>query len=324
MNTRWSEFDVNRIDAAARLLTSIRRDAFGQIADTFDADTAVRSIRTELDKDVSSAFMLVDNGELVGYAVATVFADPMWGRSGWLAPGAYALHPDYQSTLPELYARIGEEWVKRDILDHKVFTFAPRGRFGEMWGELGFAKQQTYAVLDRPGMRGATEIPSSKFVVRRAEERDRAEIATFSRVIASYQAAGPCFAPVPDQYLRALDEGFAELLDDNELDVTVVERDGSLYGIAVVRPVTEVELLAPAGCVELPAVAVKPEYRGTGAGTALSRFLFADLAQRGRSCVVTDWRCANPLSSRFWPRMGFAPIAHRLVRRLDPLCSPRS
>lgn len=47
--------------------------------------------------------------------------------------------------------------------------------------------------------------------------------------------------------------------------------------------------------------------------------LLNDQKGKGRKFIVTDWRCANLLSSKFWPSIGFRPTAHRLVRRIDPV-----
>ena len=62
--------------------------------------------------------------------------------------------------------------------------------------------------------------------------------------------------------------------------------------------------------------AVVPHARGLGAGRALGEAVVAWTAQAGYHYVVTDWRVTNLLSSRTWPRLGFAESflrPHRLV-----------
>jgi hypothetical protein len=44
----------------------------------------------------------------------------------------------------------------------------------------------------------------------------------------------------------------------------------------------------------------------------------AQAARAGFRYCETDWRSANLLASRFWPRQGFRPVAYRLARRIDP------
>jgi GNAT superfamily N-acetyltransferase len=72
---------------------------------------------------------------------------------------------------------------------------------------------------------------------------------------------------------------------------------------------------APARIVVRPA-AVFPHARGAGAGRALGEAVIEWSAGAGYDCVVTDWRVANLLSSRTWPKLGFAESflrPHRLV-----------
>jgi len=60
--------------------------------------------------------------------------------------------------------------------------------------------------------------------------------------------------------------------------------------------------------------AVFPHARGLGAGRALGEAVIAWAAQAGYDCVATDWRVTNLLSSRTWPRLGFAASFLRLHR----------
>jgi GNAT superfamily N-acetyltransferase len=60
--------------------------------------------------------------------------------------------------------------------------------------------------------------------------------------------------------------------------------------------------------------AVFPHARGLGAGRALGEAVIAWAAQAGYDCMVTDCRVTNLLSSRTWPRLGFAASFLRLHR----------
>jgi GNAT superfamily N-acetyltransferase len=63
--------------------------------------------------------------------------------------------------------------------------------------------------------------------------------------------------------------------------------------------------------------AVFPHARGLGAGRALGEAVITWTAQTGYDCVATDWRVTNLLSSRTWPRLGFAESFLRLHRLVD-------
>jgi ribosomal protein S18 acetylase RimI-like enzyme len=55
-----------------------------------------------------------------------------------------------------------------------------------------------------------------------------------------------------------------------------------------------------------------------GIGTLLTRTGLAQARASGYRFCETDWRSTNLVSSRFWLKQGFRPVAYRLVRRIDP------
>lgn len=77
-------------------------------------------------------------------------------------------------------------------------------------------------------------------------------------------------------------------------------------------------LFIPPDCAELATAATLATARGRGVGTALAHHGLAHAKAEGYRVVATDWRSTNLLSSRFWPRIGFQPVAYRLARRIDP------
>jgi GNAT superfamily N-acetyltransferase len=62
--------------------------------------------------------------------------------------------------------------------------------------------------------------------------------------------------------------------------------------------------------------AVFPDARGVGAGRALGEAVLQWCRTEQHSCVATDWRETNLLSSRAWPALGFRPTFLRLHRLL--------
>jgi GNAT superfamily N-acetyltransferase len=59
-----------------------------------------------------------------------------------------------------------------------------------------------------------------------------------------------------------------------------------------------------------------PDVRGTGVGLALTEAAHAWAGEAGCTTMVIDWRVANLLASRFWPRRGFRPLFLRLSRSI--------
>jgi GNAT superfamily N-acetyltransferase len=86
-------------------------------------------------------------------------------------------------------------------------------------------------------------------------------------------------------------------------------------------PASEDNPLIPEQCVELGVAGTREWIRGRGIGQALTRHVLAHARSVGYRYCLTDWRSTNLLSSRFWPRQGFRPVAYRLARRIDPRIS---
>jgi ribosomal protein S18 acetylase RimI-like enzyme len=78
------------------------------------------------------------------------------------------------------------------------------------------------------------------------------------------------------------------------------------------------DMLIPEQCTRLTVAGTREWARGRGIGQALTRHGLAHARASGYRYCETDWRSTNLLSSRFWPRQGFRPVAYRLVRRIDP------
>ncbi len=74
--------------------------------------------------------------------------------------------------------------------------------------------------------------------------------------------------------------------------------------------------MRPPGAGFLGFAAVFPDGARSGAGRALGEAVLAWCAEEGHSCVVTDWRATNLLSSRAWPALGFRDTFLRLHRLL--------
>jgi GNAT superfamily N-acetyltransferase len=139
-------------------------------------------------------------------------------------------------------------------------------------------------------------------------------------VLPEYQAGPPVFSrgPVP-----APADVRAELetdLTDPGFGIFIAEIDGRPAGSAVGAPASVSSahsgLARPDSAAILGYAATLPEFRGRGAGVALTEAVF-DWARKGEySTIIVDWRVTNLLSSRFWPRRGFRESFIRLYRSI--------
>ena len=115
-----------------------------------------------------------------------------------------------------------------------------------------------------------------------------------------------------------LRSGYAELASDPTATVWLAEMDGRDVGIQGYWEHDEPDpVLVPEKAVTLSGVATLPEERRKGVQSALRRHGMAHARAAGYDYCEPDWRSANRSVARMLPRLGFRPIAYRLVRRVD-------
>ena len=96
----------------------------------------------------------------------------------------------------------------------------------------------------------------------------------------------------------------------------VAERDGRIVGHSLLYSRPMGDLRVPADNVDLAHAATLDDVRGSGVGLALAHHSLAWAHEHGYRSMTIDWRSANLLSSRFWPRRGFRPQYLRLYRAI--------
>ena len=313
------DYEEKYLDEASGLLfkTQIKANREMGIVQQLSQDECKDLIQNELTKKVSSSLVLLDDGKLVAYVIAVVTEDKTWGNFGWVSLGAWAIEEEYSYYLGLLYQKIGKAWADRGVHKHVFLVYSYLQKTIERFNELGFAKQQAHGLLKSADMSSIAQ--NDELTVRRGEETDQPQINEFSRIIPLFQQESPCFAPAPENYLKELDEGFSDLTTDEEGELYVVEKNNRILGYQLFYPVEKGNLLEPENSVELAVSSVKGESRGTGAGLELTRYAINEQIGKGKNLFVTDWRCANLLSSKFWQDIGFKPIAYRIYRHIDTL-----
>lgn len=315
-------FDTTFLQDAAKLLKQAHHAAYKSFGEStlLTREQCCELILHELQQDVCKAVMLFEGNRLIGFAIGLIKENDMWGNSGWVNSVGWAVHPEFNDGIGLLYKAVAEAWVARRVYQHYFLVYAAQKLFLERFYELGFAKEQTHAMQDVTKLhipeQEYSEVPGIQ--IRPAKSKDSSKLASFARLIAEYQIQAPCFASAPESYLESLDEGYANLTKDPEAEVLVVEKDGELVGYQVYFHTDSLPIQVPKNSVELAVSGISSEYRGIGLGTRLTKHALRQQQVKGIQYVLTDWRCANLAASKFWPSMGFSPIAFRLVRHLEP------
>jgi GNAT superfamily N-acetyltransferase len=92
----------------------------------------------------------------------------------------------------------------------------------------------------------------------------------------------------------------------------LAERDGQVVGLLVAEPPGQAGWIASAvskrPVAYLATMAVRPQHRGSGVGTALVARLHREVDASGVAVTLLHHAQLNPLSAPFWSRMGYRPL----------------
>ena len=261
----------------------------------------------------ASGAVAVQSGDIVGFLLGAPKASPVWGSNVWVdAAGQAAAEPEL---VRDMYGLAAARWVQESRRAHYVLAPASDEGLLRAWYRLGFGQQQAHALRPLPDQ---TPVAPPEVAVRRARRGDLPALAALEAELPRHQRLAPVFsaAPVPG-YEECL-AGWQEDFDDPAYATFVAEFEGVVIGSGIGCSLelssSHPPLTRPDHAGFLAFAAVLPRARGLGAGRALGEAVIAWTAQAGYHCVATDWRVTNLLSSRTWPRLGFAESFIRLHR----------
>ncbi len=160
--------------------------------------------------------------------------------------------------------------------------------------------------------------------IRRAVEKDADDlVALYLEESQYHHEHSPFFRMVP-----GLASAFRSLLwaaweskpvEQGGPVVLVAERDGQVVGMAytyAIRADMHQRDYVPPGCYcDIAEVGVRTDLRGQGIGRALVQGVFAAYADVQIDGYILGYSPHNPLSSRFWPHLGFHPSITLYQRR---------
>ena len=312
-------FDESHLPDAGRLLAERhRRHRAAEpllSARHADPDAAQAEVAEAWALPDASGAVAVRGGRVVGYLLGAPKASPTWGPNTWVESAGLAV--EEAEDARDLYGAAATRWVDEGRTAHYVIVPAHDADLVGAWFRLAFGHQHTHAVRDVPS--GPAPTPPH-VVVRRAVRADIPALALLDLELPLHQGLAPTVsAGELGSYDESVEE-WTEDFDDPEFATFVAEHDGRVVGSAVGCPLEKSSingaLLRPDNAGFLGFAAVFPDARGLGAGRALGEAVLAWSAEEQHSCVVTDWRATNLLSSRAWPALGFEPTFFRLHRLL--------
>ncbi len=315
-----SPFEGAHVEDAAQLLAARhrRQRAVEPLLSARYEDPA--ETRAEVEQawatEGASGAAALREGRLVGYLVGAPRADPLWGENVWIEGAGHAV--EEAETLRDLYAVAAARWVEEGRPRHSVLVPANEAEMLDSWSRLCFGKQHAHGIRELPE-ESSFRMPSG-FEIREPRVDEIEELIEVDLALPRHQRSSPVFsgAPLPDA-----DESRAEWVEtladtDEKILVGAFEgRPAACWALVPVERSREHRgVLRPDGACFLGFASTRPEFRGSGIGTALTAASFTWARDQGYSSIVTDWRVTNLLSSRFWPRRGFRPTFYRLYRSI--------
>ncbi len=154
--------------------------------------------------------------------------------------------------------------------------------------------------------------------IRQARQEDRETLIALATALQKFDASFGTLGE-PNE-LRPLIETLVDsMLEPDSTLLLVAETGEGIVGYASIADpessdwITSSTTLAPAAY--LGQAYISPAARGSGAGTALTRRLHAEAAERGWNGILLDYAAPNPLSGPFWSRHGYRPLHVTWQRR---------
>ena len=325
MKTEFLPFADNMIPEAGKLLAARHarnRKVLPLLPVRFEEPAvATKAVEALWQKKSKNGFAAFRNGKMVAYLIGETMTLE-WGRSGYVYLPGYALaENEIPATLQDLYALLGDEWVKKGNFNHYLYVSAADKGLLDALFDISFGKERVDALLDF----GAVAIPDVEkpngVTIRQAGTGDNALTGSFSNVIFRALAQAPNWHPtIPEQW-DELHEGWSELADEKEWTIWLALEKEQPVGIIgfTLQKETDTDLLASPQTAYLSVAATKPQARGRGINTVLSWHGLERTRKDGYKICYTNWISPNLLASRFWPRFGFQDVAYRVAKKVSPM-----
>lgn len=325
MNFNLVLFNSDHLSQAGELLAERQRrdrETFPELPERFeDPQIAAQAITSALKPEFATGMAAVQENQLLGYMVGEMVVDAVWGRSSWIRTAGCALAPDQDLELVrDLYASIAAPWVEQGVFAHFALMPIADPNFLNAWYALSFGIEQVHALLDLEQLGDLSVQVPVGIDIRLGGADDQGRLGDIPHVIWRHQIQAPVWGMSLPEAVSEIDEGWEELLVDDEAKIWLAFEDGKTVGSQGYWPAEESDgnLMIPPNCVHMTIGATLEEARGRGIGIALTRRGLAQSIADGFRYCEADWRSANLLASRFWPKQGFRPVVYRLVRRIDP------
>jgi len=320
-------FQPEHIQDAAKLLISQSKhliEKFPLLPKRITGLDATQSFLNALqNKPDVHGVIAVDGDQVIGFMLGAYNKNIFFGRYVWVPFGGFALRDTADTDLlRQMYSVAGDQWVRDNILNHYVVC-PDESNWQQAFFSLSFGQEQEYAVAFAKEQKKSPEPPAG-IALREIQPDDADQMFAKAHWISEHLNKAPVWEPVPDEHLKNVRPGYAELANE-PTSTTWVALDGEQivsYACIYTVDVGDEHLLGTPKAAHFGAAATDPKSRSKGIGRALFTHILNVAHKQGYEIVLTDWRTTNLTAARYWPSHGFEPFAYRLLRRVNPIYAP--
>jgi hypothetical protein len=337
MKTEYLPFSGEMIREAGKLLAkrhTCNRQSLPLLPARYEhAEDASNIVENLWQSKFRNGYAAFRNGEMLAYLIGD-FEDQPWARSGYVYLPGYALaEGENVAILQDLYALLGEDWVRRGIFSHNLYISAADEDTIQGLFAIGFGQERVDALLDLRTL----EVPSLEdpegITIRRARQGDKEYLGSVAYVMLNALTSAPYWLPVTPESTLEWKERWASRADSEEWMVWMALEKGTRSGPAgkalgtvaflfehptALEQDAEVQMLASARTLTLGTAVTRPEGRGRGIANILTWRGLEEVQRMGFDACLVNWIGANLLASRYWPRFGFQAVAYRLSKQIHP------
>ena len=288
-----------------------------------DPQISAKAVETLWQEKFSSGYAAFRNGKMTAYLIGS-FADQPWARSGYVHLHGYALDDGESiATLQDLYALVGDDWVRKGIFSHNLYISAADTKIIDGLFAIGFGQERVDALLDLRTL----EIPKvdepEGMTIRRARKGDEEHLGSVAYAMIDALSSAPYWLPITPEDRLGWKERWAKRADAEEWMVWMaLENDQTAGTVAFILDVEQEEedqMLISKRTLHLGTAATRPEMRGRGIANILTWRGLEDAQRLGFENCLVNWVSPNLLAARYWPRFGFKDAAYRLSKQVNPM-----
>jgi len=325
MKTEYLPFTEKMIPDAGKLLANRHkrnRKSLPLLPPRFEEPSvATKAVEALWGKKHKYGYAAFSDGKMIAYLIGETMTLP-WGRSGYVYLPGYALaEGENPSIMQDLYALLGDDWVKKGNFNHYLYISVADRNILDALFDLGFGKERVDALMAFDTLEIPVVEEPKGTTIRKAGKGDNELLGSLSDVIFRALAQAPYWHPTIPEDWDELYEGWSELPDEGDWDIWLaLENDEALGTVCfTAQEEADTDMLASPQTAYLSVAATKPHARGRGISTALTWRGLEQSRSDGYKVCYTNWISPNLPASRFWPRFGFQDVAYRVAKKISPM-----